>query len=82
MKRLTIEHEIELGDKIHNADEIILLTHKLDVNKTKPHDIHIVVVGEQDRLVDLLAKQFCEHHAFFNLICLAIDKLDYRVTEK
>jgi len=78
MKKLTTELIVELGDKIHNADEIICLTHNLD-EKTEEHNLHIVVVGEQDKLIHLLAKQFCENYDFFNLVCLALNKIDYKV---
>ena len=78
MKKLTTELIVELGDKIHNADEIICLTHSLN-EKTEKHDLHIVVIGEQDKLIHLLAKQFCENHDFFNLVCLALNKIDYKV---
>jgi hypothetical protein len=81
MKKLTTEEIVELGDKIHNADEIICLTHNLD-KKTEQHDLHIVVVGEQDALIHLLAKQFCENHDFFNLVSLALNKIDYKITNQ
>jgi hypothetical protein len=78
MKKLTTEQIVELGDKIHIADEIVCLTHKLN-EKTQEHDLHIVVIGEEDKLVHLIAKQFCENHDFFHLICKALNKIDYKV---
>jgi hypothetical protein len=81
MKKLTTEQIVELGDKIHNADEIICLTHNLD-EKTEEHDLHIVVVGDEDKLIHLLAKQFCDNHSFFHLVCKAFNKIDYKVTNQ
>jgi len=81
MKKLTTEQIVELGDKIHNADEIICLTHSLN-EKTEQHDLHIVVVGDEDKLIHLLAKQFCDNHNFFHLVCKAFNKIDYKVTNQ
>lgn len=75
MKKITLEHIVELGDKIHNADEIICLTHHLD-KKTEEHDLHFAMIGEKDMLAHLIAKRCCMNEEFFKVIVLAIHKLN------
>ena len=76
-EKISLEDLVLLGDKIHNADEIICLTHK--VMGDDEHDLHFALIGEQDSLAHLVAKVCCENKEFLDVILLALHKLDFLV---
>jgi hypothetical protein len=76
-EKISLEDLVLLGDKIHNADEIICLTHK--VVGDDAHDLHFTLIGERDSLAHLIAKQCCENEEFLDIILLALDKLNLSV---
>jgi len=78
-EKISLEDLVLLGDKIHNADEIICLTHK--VVRDDGHDLHFALIGEEDSLAHLIAKQCCENGEFLNIILLALEKLDLSVVQ-
>ena len=75
-EKISLEDLVLLGDKIHNADEIICLTHKA-IKGT--HDLHFALIGDNDSLAHLVAKQCCENQEFLDIILLALHKLDFLV---
>jgi hypothetical protein len=72
---MTIEELVEVGDKIHNAKEIICLTHDV---REQEHDMYLAVIGNEDDLAHLVAKTFCANNDFFKIVTLALEKINYQ----
>ena len=75
-EKISLEDLVLLGDKIHNADEIICLTHKVVGDE---HNLHFALIGDSDSLAHLVAKQCCENKEFFDIILLSLQKLGFLV---
>jgi hypothetical protein len=75
---VSLEDLVLLGDKIHNAEELICLTHK---QNNEEHDVFFAMIGEQDSLAHLIAHQCCSDETFFKVIALAMKKLGYEIID-
>ena len=73
---MTIEELVEIGDKIHNAKELICLTHSIE---NEEHDIFFAMIGDDKELAHLVAKQFCENRELFTVVEAALQKLGYSI---
>lgn len=75
---VSLEDLVLLGDKIHNAEELICLTHK---QNNEEHDVFFAMIGEQDSLAHLIAHQCFSDETFFKVIALAMNKLGYEIID-
>ena len=76
-EKISLEDLVLLGDKIHNANDIICIAHK--VVQDDFHDVHFALVGDRDSLCHLIAKQCCENEEFLILLVKALRKIGLEV---